>query len=255
MLGNHKVKRMLGIFGVLLLISCSGPEAKKMKFFGKGKDLYEKGELVKAKLEFKNAVQIDPKFADAFRMLGMIALKEGNIKAAYGNFSKAVELEPGNRDAQYQLGKILLGVRETDKAMEKAELLLRQDPKNTDALQLKGAVMVARKDFDKARLYLEGLIGQGIKTPDVFLLLATTEAASGNAKGAENAVRRGIEANPKSVALNLTLAEICAREKRIDEAAAILKKVSEIEPANAGHKLTWRGSTGLQARNGKRLTS
>ncbi len=189
--------------GILLLISCSGPEAKKMKFFGKGKELYEKGELVKAKLEFKNAVQIDPKFADAFRMLGMIALKEGDIKAAYGNFSKTVELDPGNRDAQYQLGKIFLGVRETDKAMEKAELLLRQDPKNADALQLKGAVMVARKDFDKARLYLEGLIGQGIKTPDVFLLLATTEAASGNAKGSESAVRRGIEANPRSVALNL----------------------------------------------------
>jgi len=241
MLGNHTIKRILAILGILLLVSCSGPDAKKMKFFTKGKALYEKGELVKAKLEFKNALQIDPKFADVYRMMGMVSLKEGNIKAAYGNFSKAVELDPANRDAQFQLGKILLGVRETDKAMEKAELLLRQDPKNVDALQLKGAVMVAGKEFDKARQYLEGLIGQGIRTPDVFLLLATAEGGSGDAKGSERAVRRGIEANPKSVPLNLALAEICARDKRIDEAAAILKKVSEIEPANAGHKLNLAG--------------
>jgi len=85
----------MAILGVLLLVSCSGPEAKKMKFFGKGKDLYEKGELVKAKLEFKNAVQIDPKFADAFPgCLGMVALKEGDIKTAFGNLSKAVQLDP-----------------------------------------------------------------------------------------------------------------------------------------------------------------
>ena len=39
MLVNHKVKMILAVLGVLLITSCSGPEAKKMKFFGKGKDL------------------------------------------------------------------------------------------------------------------------------------------------------------------------------------------------------------------------
>ena len=41
---------------------CGGPEQKKMKFYNKGKALFEKGDLRKARLEFKNAIQIDPKF-------------------------------------------------------------------------------------------------------------------------------------------------------------------------------------------------
>ena len=59
---------------ILVTLSCGGPEQKKMKFYNKGKSLYEKGDYVKAQLEFKNALQIDPKFADAYYMLGMVAL-------------------------------------------------------------------------------------------------------------------------------------------------------------------------------------
>jgi len=44
-----------------VLTSCGGPEQKKLKFYNKGMELYQKGDLVKAKLEFKNAVQIDVK--------------------------------------------------------------------------------------------------------------------------------------------------------------------------------------------------
>ncbi len=77
-----------------LMAGCGGPEQKKMKFFNRGKALYEKGDLVKAKLEFKNAIQIDPKFAEAYYMLGMVDVKGGNFQGAYGAFSKTVDLNP-----------------------------------------------------------------------------------------------------------------------------------------------------------------
>ena len=60
-------------------MACSGPEEKKLKFYNKGKALYEKGDYVKAKLEFKNAIQIDPKYADAYYMMGMIAFKDTGL--------------------------------------------------------------------------------------------------------------------------------------------------------------------------------
>ena len=122
---------------ILLLLgltaNCGGPEEKKMKFFNKGKGLYEKGDFVKAELEFKNAVQIDPKFADGHYMLGMVSLKKGNIRGAYGSFSKAVELSPDHLGAQVQLGRVFLGAGQPDKAMEKAELVLKQKPTHEEA--------------------------------------------------------------------------------------------------------------------------
>ena len=78
----------------LTIIACGSPDQKKAKFLEKGKALYEKGDFVRARLEFKNAVQIDPKFYEGFYMLGMTELKAGNFRQAYAGFSKAVDLSP-----------------------------------------------------------------------------------------------------------------------------------------------------------------
>jgi cytochrome c-type biogenesis protein CcmH/NrfG len=46
------------------------------------------------RLDFKNAVQLDPKFAKGCHMLGMTELSFGKFKAAYGALLKAAELSP-----------------------------------------------------------------------------------------------------------------------------------------------------------------
>jgi TolA-binding protein len=86
-----------------LIAGCGGPEQKKMKFYNKGKALYEKGDYVKAGLEFRNAIQIDPKFADAYYMGGMVALRQGDYRRAFGGFSKVVELDPKHIKANIEL--------------------------------------------------------------------------------------------------------------------------------------------------------
>ena len=106
---------------IMLVFGCSGPEAKKMKFYNKGKTLFEKGDFVKAGLQFKNALQIDPKFADAYYMTGMVLMKQGNFSNAFGNFSKSVELDPNHVKANMELGKLFLLAGAPDKAMEKVE--------------------------------------------------------------------------------------------------------------------------------------
>ena len=66
------------VFGIVLAITvtaCSGPEEKAMKFFEKGKALYEGGDYIKARLEFKNTLQIDPNFARGYYMLGMVEMR------------------------------------------------------------------------------------------------------------------------------------------------------------------------------------
>src|SRR4030042_2528926 len=132
---------VLRVFILLLLFgltaNCGGPEEKKMKFFNKGKALYEKGDYVRAELEFKNSVQIDPKFADGHYMLGMTALRRGNIRGAHGSLSKTLELSPDHVDAQAHLGRLLLRTGKLDEAMEKAEAGLKVQRAHPEALLLK----------------------------------------------------------------------------------------------------------------------
>ena len=123
----------------LFTVGCSGPEEKKMKFYNKGKELLEKGDYVKASLEFRNALQIDPKFPDAYYMLGLVELRKGEVRKAYGAFAKTVELDPKHYDAQIQMGNLLFMGKQIDQAMEKAEFVLKDNPTHENALLSRAA--------------------------------------------------------------------------------------------------------------------
>ncbi|MCD6255548.1 MAG: tetratricopeptide repeat protein, partial [Deltaproteobacteria bacterium] len=78
---------------------------RRDKFFRRGKILFEKGQYVKARLEFKNAIQIDPKFAKGYYMVGLCAYQLKNWSEAFANFRRAIELDPHLYDAQIKIGQ------------------------------------------------------------------------------------------------------------------------------------------------------
>jgi len=239
-----KHRMFIGIALVLLVFmgaACSGPEEKKIKFYNKGKMLYDKGDLINAKLEIKNAIQIDPKYTDAYYMLGMVALKSMNPRGAYGSFSKVIELSPEHSGAHVQIGWFLLGAGETDEAMSKASFVLKNDEKNEDALLLKIAILIKKEDTKGARSLLESVIGQEIRKPEGYLYLAALYTEEGEKHKAEKTLVEGIRNNEKSVRLYLVLADYYLRQKRTDEAIEIMKKVISIEPDLPLHSIALAG--------------
>lgn len=224
-----------GLCGLLILAlaaGCSGPEEKKLKFLNKGKELYEKGQYTEARLELKNALQIDPKYAEAYFVLGQVEMKAGNPRGAYGSFMKTVELDPKHLQARLELGRLFLGARMPDKAQEQIDLVLKEDPKNEEALLVQSAIYLLTQNPGRARGILEGLLAQGSTRPDIYLMLAMISRQAGDDRGEGDTLRRGIQANPKSVNLFMALADNHLRHKRMDEATEAVKKAIEAEPGN-----------------------
>jgi len=251
---NRVVLGIVALLVVIITVSCGGPEQKKAKFYNKGKALYEKGEYAKARLEFKNAVQIDVKYADAYYMLGMTALKSGDPRGAYGSFSKAIELNPRQWDAQLQMGWFILGSGNTPEAMDKAELILKSNPKYEDALILKGAVLLKKNDMDGARKYFESVLGRDVHKPEGYLLLTSVYSQKDDAVNVERILLEGIRENQKSVPLYLSLAELYVKKKRVDDAIRLMQKVVEIEPNVDQHHLNlaaiyWQSGREQQAKD------
>ena len=79
---------MAALLVVLSLCACSSMEEKRDQFLASGKNLYQKDDYVRARLEFQNALQIDPKFAVGFLWLGKTELKLKNPRGAYGALSQ-----------------------------------------------------------------------------------------------------------------------------------------------------------------------
>lgn len=68
--------------------------------FNQGADAYNKGDMKSAKGFFEQAIQVDPKFAEAYYLLAMCEFGEMNLKATKANLQKYLELAPNGKNAQ-----------------------------------------------------------------------------------------------------------------------------------------------------------
>ena len=62
----------MGLVGLLALSGCGGKEQRMAKYMEKGKTYLANEDYDKARVEIKNVLQIDPKFAEAYFVAGQI---------------------------------------------------------------------------------------------------------------------------------------------------------------------------------------
>jgi tetratricopeptide (TPR) repeat protein len=105
--------------------------------FALGEILYNSSnDALKAQAEgeFQAALADNPADAQAHLVMGEIAAKRGDAKAAFSETSKALELQPDDPDTLVEMGKLLMTMNENDKAQEAFEKTVKADPSNTVAL-------------------------------------------------------------------------------------------------------------------------
>src|SRR5208283_485361 len=106
---KHKGSKKLSLLflGLILLGGCTfDPNKRKLKYLNSGESYAKQGKYREATIQLRNAVQIDPKFAEGHYQLALAYLGLNDREAAYHEFMTAVSLNPGNSDAQVQLATL-----------------------------------------------------------------------------------------------------------------------------------------------------
>lgn len=231
-------KKRLLILTMLLtaifLVSCSSSEEKRAKFMGQGLKHYAEEKYTESRLDFKNALQIDPKYGPAFFQLGRAELKLKNFSGAYKAFLEAEKHAPSDPEIQIELGRLLLSARQTGKAIEKADLVLAQDSNNIDARVIKSSALLLEQKPQEALALLEPVVTSGLKNPQAFSVLALCYLHLKEEDKARQTLTLGTEANPEAVPLRLMLARIEAENKRMDVAVAQMQAAIGLAPDDRG---------------------
>src|SRR5579863_2279529 len=90
------------------------PNVRKQKYFASAEKYYAEGKYREAAIQYSNAVQIDPRFAQAHYQLSQTYLKLGDGARASQELFRTVELAPDNYRAHTDLANLLVTVRNTD---------------------------------------------------------------------------------------------------------------------------------------------
>ncbi len=219
------------------LNACGGAEARKAGFIERGREYLEAANFEKARVEFSNALQVDPGDAQARYYAGVVAEKLGNPRDAVGNYQAAIERDPARDDARAALGRLYLFAGLPDKALELVEPVLAKKPDAASLLIVRGGAKGQKGDLAAALQDGERAVKLAPNDEYAVALLASLYKRQGRTNEASHVLRESLKRMPRTTDLRVALAELELSQNRNAEAEQLLREVIEIDPGTIVHRL------------------
>lgn len=210
-----KIKKRLALLVFsLLLAGCNDAETVE-NYIKSGKELYEQGHYDKARIEFKNAIQINSQQADAFYHLSLMDEKDNNVTAMYRNLSQVVQITPDKIEARLKLAVLLLLSNNLNEVTEQIDAILVLSEHNLDALALKAAVLLKQEKIDEANKIVDDILLKNTSHLSAIQLKVAIYSERQNYKAALVIINKALENNSEddSLALNQLKLQILNNKK------------------------------------------
>ncbi len=199
------------------LTACNrDPNARKQKYFESGEKYFAEGKYREALIQYSNAVQTDPRFAQAHFQLGQTYMRLNDPSRAYQELARTVELAPDNYQAHTDLANILISARDPGGPADQPYL----------------------KD---AKTHLDLLREKQPNSAETHAAWANYDAALNNIGGAVSEIQQAINLDPSRAESYLLLALLELRENQPDQAETNFKKATEVDPSAMNAQLALGG--------------
>lgn len=219
-----------------LLVACSGKEARVSEHLEKGKSFLMQEDLEKARVEFKNVLQIDPKHVEANFEMGQLLEKQQNWRNAAGQYQRVTELDPQHNAARIRLARLYLLGGGRDEAQKMIDEVLARAPQDADALAVAAGIAARKGETDKALALAQTALKVKPGHADAVMLLAGAHA---NAKHPDEAIavlREGLTHDRNNIAMRAVLADLHAQRNEIEPATQLLREIIGLEPKVLAHR-------------------
>lgn len=229
---------VLAILGAtLMLVACEGPEGRKAKFMERGNQFYAQENYEKARVEFRNVLQIDPKNPAALYKMAQLDEAAQNWGAAFANYQRVIDADGTHVMARVRMGRLALLSNQIDQALELAEESLAKEPGNTDAITLKAGVLAKQQKYEEAMALARQSLEKNPGHIDTLILLSGLERSQGRIDEALVLLKQGVVSDPKHLGIRYVLAELLGQKGDIAQGAQVLREVLALRPDNLSHRL------------------
>jgi tetratricopeptide (TPR) repeat protein len=221
----------------LAVVGCSGAEARKAKHLEKGQTFLAAGNLEKARVEFRNALQIAPTDSEARFDNGLVAERLGNPREAAQFYQGAIDSNADNVRARARLGRLYLFAGAPDKALETITPSFAKHPDDASLLTVRAAAAIQLKDPSGALKDGERAAALAPNDQDAVAVLAGIYKSEGQPAKAQALLQETIKRNPGTVDLRLALAQLDSSLGQEAEVETLLVDLVRIQPNEKSHRL------------------
>lgn len=246
--------RVLVLMAMLALVGCTGQSPKAL--VASGQELAAKKDYAAAILQFKSALQLEPRAGHVRALLGESLLASGNGAAAIVELTKALDDQAPAVTVLPTLSKALLqtgqytklvttygdvkltepaaqaalranvatawgALGDRDKTMSAMADALAAVPDFPPALMLRARMLAGNRQFDEAVALVDGVLARQSQLPEPWVLRGEIlYFGKGDSKGAEAAFRHAVEVDSSHVPAHAAIIAARIRERDIPGAKA-----------------------------------
>jgi tetratricopeptide (TPR) repeat protein len=231
---------LLATLALLLVASaCSDPEKTKLEHLSRGEAYLKEKKYQEASLEFRNAVQIDDRAAQAHWGLARAYEGSGQFAQAVDEMQRTIQLDPNNLDARVRLGNYYIvayqqtkDAKAKDEASRLAEEVLQKDPNHVEGHILRGTILFATGDRAGALAELTKAVELNPRRVESLISVALYYRQTGDAAKAEEMYQRAMGIDDSSALVHLEYARFLVQQNRMDKADEQFRRAVQVDPQN-----------------------
>ena len=220
-----------------LLSACGGAQSRFDSHMKRGQEYFAQGDYTKASIEFRNAVQIEPKNVQARLAAGRVAEKLQHPREAYGLYQSVVDSAPDNAEGAEDFGRLLVLSRQTDEALKVIEPALVKHPDDATLLTLRAAARQQQKNSDGALADVERALQIDPNNEEAIQVRAGFYKQAGDLAAARKLVEGAVAKAPKSQMLHEMLVDLALAANDPDQAVQQLDALIKLQPGELRYRL------------------
>jgi type IV pilus biogenesis/stability protein PilW len=221
---------------ILSLVACAGDKAATQKRARALKDLggamVEHGNTRGGLAKLLEALKLDPDDADLHQQIALVYRNLGKYRLSEEHFERALDLRPRFSEAWNNLGTLYLLEGKWDRAIgwfqKAADDITYQTPQF--AYNNMGLAYFNKGDHEKAVSSYQQALKLSPSYSPAFLNLGIAYEALGRQDEAVDAYKKAIQYYPEYALAHLNLGKLLLKLGRKDQAAKELKRVIEVDP-------------------------
>ena len=215
---------------VCILAGCGGSHSRYQGYMERGRQYFTAGNLDKASVEFRNALQIEPRSDEALYLNGRVAERRGNLREAVQYYQSAVDIDSSDSRARAGLAKAFILSGATQRALEVISPALLDHPDDPDLLAARAAVLHELKDDVEARRDAERAVKLSPGNENAIAVLAALALRAGDADRAITLVHDAVVKAPDSIDLRRILASVYLTAGQPENAEGELRQIIRLDP-------------------------
>jgi len=137
-------------------------------------ELIEQGQYEEAIVEYKHALELEPRNLPVRVNLGLAYYKTSQIAEAAEELAKAVKQQPSNRQAVFLLADCDLRLGENKKVIELLSPLEKTSPDDKALVYLLGTALIRDNQPERGQVLVNRILREG-ESAEALLLLGTTK--------------------------------------------------------------------------------